>query len=79
MPLNTHPKLYQPMSADTEVHWIQADLRKAPCHLSPQLNNEFYKIMLAACTTHNIKPYLKNGWTNWSDCTFEKLEFRQEQ
>jgi len=79
MPLNTHPKLYQPMSADTKVHWIQADLRKAPCHLSPQLNKEFYKIMLAACTTHNIKPYLKNGWTNWSDCTFKKLEFRQEQ
>jgi hypothetical protein len=56
-----------------ELRWVEAPLEIAPCHMSPQMNVEYYKIMLAACTTCNItKKHLKNGWMKWSDYHFER-------
>lgn len=76
MPLGTHPGIQEHLPDDPLVKWVNAPLEKAPCHMSPAMNLEYYKLMLAACTTHDIKPHLKNGWVSWSDCAFNRNDSR---
>jgi len=50
-----------------QAQGLPTELQHAPCHMTKELNHQYYKIMLAACTTFNVKRHLVNGWKHWSD------------
>lgn len=72
IPIIENQNIFKRVPDNHKYRWIDAPLDIAPCHMSPRMNKEYYKIMLAACTTHKIKKHLNNGWISWSDAEYER-------
>lgn len=71
LPLCSHRGGYKQVP-NSNHSWITAPTDIAPCHMSPKMNKEYANILLAACTTHDLKPHLKNGWMSWSEAGWRR-------